>query len=83
MNRQNLIEYIENTYNCKQDHPWAKYPDYEVFRHPNNKKWFALIMNIPQSRLGLEGEETVDVVNLKCDPLLISALIHENGFFPA
>ena len=58
-------------------------PTYAVFRHADNQKWFAVIMDIPQARLGLPGEEMCSVVNLKCDPLLIGSLRCEAGFFPA
>lgn len=47
------------------------------------KKWFALIMDIPRNKLGLQGNEQIDVVNLKCDPLLIGSLRQETGFFSA
>jgi predicted DNA-binding protein (MmcQ/YjbR family) len=40
-------------------------------------------MDIPKSKLGLETEEIISVVNLKSDPLLIGSLHKENGIFPA
>ena len=83
LNRENLTVYIKDIYNCKEDRPWAKYPDYVVFRHLGNRKWFALIMNIPKSRIGLPGDDMIDVVNLKCDPVLIGSLLQEDGFYPA
>lgn len=43
MNRGQLKQYIMETYHCEADHPWMKYPSNEVFRHSNNRKWFALI----------------------------------------
>lgn len=60
-----------------------KYPNYEVFRHSNNQKWFALIMDVPKDKLGLQGSDLLDVVNFKCDTLLIGSLRCEPGFFPA
>lgn len=83
MNRNELETFIMETYNADADYPWLKYPNYEVFRHCNNKKWFALIMDVPKSKLGLQGDELLDVVNFKCDPLLIGSLRGEFGFFPA
>ena len=83
MNRAELKACIEETYNAISDFPWESDPDYEVFRHGNNKKWFALIMNIPKAKLGLPSDEMTDVVNLKCDPLLIGSLRSEPGIFPA
>lgn len=83
MNRAELKQHILNTYGTEPDSPWIKYPDFEVFRHGNNKKWFALVMNIPKNRIGLTGTDIIDVVNLKCDPLLLGSVRGEPGIFPA
>ena len=69
--------------NAEPDFPWLKYPKYEVFRHSNSKKWFALIMDVPKSKLGLQEPGMLDVANFKCDALLIGSLRCEAGFFPA
>lgn len=83
MNRQELIKYISETYGADAEYPWASSPSSAVFRHSSNRKWFALIMDISKSRLGLPEDEVIDVMNLKCDPVLIGSLRNENGFFPA
>ena len=54
-----------------------------MFRHANNRKWFALMMEVPRGRLGLPGAEPLDIVNFKCDPILIASLRGETGIFPA
>ena len=54
-----------------------------MFRHANNHKWFALITEVPRDRLGLAGTEPLDVVNFKCDPILIASLRGEPGIFSA
>lgn len=33
--------------------------------------------------LGLDGEGFVDVMNVKCDPILVGSLRLKNGFLPA
>lgn len=83
MKRDELETLISETYNADADYPWLKYPNYEVFRHSSNQKWFALIMDVPKSKLGLQGDEPLNVVNFKCDPLLIGSLRGEAGIFPA
>ena len=45
--------------------------------------YIALIMDVPKNKLGLQGEEVLEVVNFKCDPILIGTLREEPGFFPA
>ena len=85
MNRAQLKQYILETYNCEADHPWMNFPGNEVFRHSNNRKWFALIMDVPRERLGLAGTEPLDVVNLNCDPIIssrdwhLSSIPHEQS----
>lgn len=75
-----IIEYIADQYGAEPEYPWEKYPDYAVFRHTDNKKWFALIMTVTRDKLGVEGEGTVDVINLKInDSILHDELVHENG----
>lgn len=83
MNREQLLQFISERYGIDEEHPWIKYPEHTVFRHYNNKKWFALIMDIPKNRLGLNGTDMIDILNIKCDPLLIGTLRQESGFYPA
>jgi len=83
MRRAELETYILETYNAEADHPWIKYPDYEVFRHSGSRKWFALLMDVPKMKLGAPGEGVLDAVNIKCDPVMIGGLLTEPGFFPA
>ena len=59
------------------------YPSYAVFRHSGNRKWFAVAMNISKDKLGLEEKDRIDVLNVKCDPLLITTLWGESGFYRA
>ena len=85
MNREELEAYILNHYSTEPDYPWADTPRAAVFRHVANRKWFALMMEVPRDKLGLglAGTEKLDIVNFKCDPILISSLRGETGIFPA
>ena len=83
MNREELEAYILNHYSTEPDYPWADTSRAAVFRHAGNRKWFALVMEVPRDKLGLAGTEKLDIVNFKCDPILISSLRGETGIFPA
>ena len=83
MNKQEFSDYIADVYGVTPDYPWESNPTFAVYRHKNNQKWFALVMDIPKEKLGLRGDGMIDVVNLKCDPLLIGSLRLEKGIFPA
>ena len=83
MNREALESYILNHYSTEADYPWADTPHAAVFRHVANRKWFALFMEVPRDKLGLAGTEKLDIVNFKCDPVMIASLRGETGIFPA
>ena len=83
MTRTQLEEYISETYGAVPEHPWEPESGHTVFRHGNNRKWFAVVMEIPRDRLGLSGEGNICIVNLKCDPIMIGSLVCEDGIFPA
>lgn len=82
MNRKDVEKYITEQYGAEADFPWAKYP-YAVFRHIGNKKWFAVVMSIPGEKLNLPGGGNIDVVNVKCDPVMTGSLRNEKGIYPA
>ena len=83
MNKSELQKHIAEVYSTAPDFPWESTPEAAVYRHENNRKWFALVMTIPKTRLGIRSDGMVDIVNLKCDPLLVGSLRSEPGVFPA
>ena len=83
MNRAELERYIAEVYSTLVESPWVQSPANTVFRHRHNRKWFAIIMDIPREKLGLPGEEILSVVNVKCDPRLIGSFREEPGILPA
>ena len=82
MNRQELSVYLADTYGSEGEHLFAKYPSFLVFRHNGNRKWFAVIMDIPRKNLGLPNDGEISVVNLKCDTRLNGSFREEPGIFP-
>lgn len=50
---------------------------------PATASGFALVMNIPVQKLGLPTDARIDIVNMKCDPLLIGSFRGLPGLFPA
>ena len=82
MTRPELADYLTDTYSATGENLFAKYPSFLVFRHNGNRKWFAVIMDIPRKNLGLSGEGQTQVVNLKCDTRMIGSFREEPGIFP-
>ena len=83
MSKSNIEKHILKIYGCAPQYLWLKFPNYAVYRHSENRKWFAVVMDIPKTKLGLSSSEKIAVVNLKCDPILLGSLLGQKGFFPA
>ena len=81
--KEAVFAYVKETYHVEPDYPFSTAPEYPVLRHPDSRKWFALVMDVPRNRLGLEGEERVDVINLKCSVALSGSLRSQPGILPA
>lgn len=81
--RQRIFDYVREKYDTVPDYPWMDMPRSAVLRHKHNKKWYALIMNVRRDRIGQKSEEPVDIINVKCDNLMIGSLIDCEKFFPA
>lgn len=82
--RQTVFDFIKKKYKISPEYPWQKYDSNAVFRHTDNNKWFALVMCVQRCKLGLPGDEPVDVINLKVDDMFFrDMIIQENGIMPA
>ena len=80
--RQLITDYISSQYNTDAEFPWND--SNAVFRHTDNNKWFALIMDVRRDRLGLEGTGVVSAINLKIDDAILRDIIfQEEGIMPA
>ena len=79
--REDLYAYAETKYHSRPEYLWARYPDYAIFRHGDNNKWFGLIMDVPRNKLGGAGEDRVDILNVKMEsPLLVDLLVQLPGY---
>ena len=68
MDREKLKKYITEIFGAKWECMWSSQPTFAVYRHNNNKKQFAVIMEITFEKIGISKREKV---NLKCDPIIL------------
>ena len=81
--REKIEKYINEHYDAIQEYPWEKYPNFTTFKHKNNKKWFALVADVPFEKLKIKKDGIVDVINLKMIPEMIGSLRKTEGILPA
>ena len=74
MTRKEFEELVFDTLGVRADYPFDEDFTTAVFRHTGTGKWFALAMNISERKIGHDGNEHIDVVNLKCAPEVIESL---------
>lgn len=78
-----VVDYIKEAFGVCPEFLWAKTPNNAAFRHPQNRKWFAaLLLDMPRSKLGLQEEGRADILDLKCDPLMMGSLLDGKRFLP-
>ena len=70
MDRKDVFEYVKKQYGTVPEYLWKESPESAVLRHKNGK-WYAV-----------EGEGTVDIINVKCEPDMVGVLIETYGFLP-
>ena len=78
---EEIFEYVQKQYGTVPEYLWSKSPDSVVLRHKNGK-WYAVFMKVEKSKLGLEGNALVDIMDVKCDPEMTSMIIQTYGFLP-
>ncbi|MCR4903024.1 MAG: MmcQ/YjbR family DNA-binding protein [Butyrivibrio sp.] len=82
--RSDIEKYIKKKYKATAEYLWKKYPDYAVFRHEDNRKWFAIIMDVDADKLELPESEHLDIIDVKIDDLMLrDILLKQEGFLPA
>lgn len=81
--RQQIFRFASEQYGTEPEYLWANTPNCAVLRHSSNNKWYAIIMDIPRNKIGLQGNDIVDIINIKCEPVLGDSLRMQEGILPA
>lgn len=82
MQRETLFNYVRKHYQSEPEYLWRNLPGYAVLRHHKGKKWFGIVMNVPGTKLGLQTDEEVDVLEVKVRPEYIGSLRKKEGILP-
>lgn len=73
MQKEEIYKYVKKLYGTEPEYLWERSPSDAVLRHADNKKWYAV-------KLGLDGSDTIDIINVKCVPDMIGSLTQSKGF---
>ncbi|MDO4291725.1 MAG: MmcQ/YjbR family DNA-binding protein [Eubacteriales bacterium] len=81
MTRQELFTWVRQQYGTEPEYPW--HDRNAVLRRKDNSKWYGVVLEVSGDKLGLTDAGTIDVLNVKCDPILVGSLRGQDGYFAA
>lgn len=81
--REDVLQFAAETFHTTAEYLFRRSPQAAVLRHAGSRKWYAAILPVSRKALGIGGEGMVDVVNVKCEPLMLGSWLMQPGFLPA
>ena len=77
-----VLQYAEQKYADRPEFLWPKFSNNAVLRRQDCQKWYAAILTVSKQKLGLAGDETVEIIDLRGKPETIVTLIDRKKYFP-
>lgn len=77
-----VIRYVAEKYDTPLEFLWKKFPDNAVYRRKDNQKWYAAILTVAKSKIGLDGAGNVEILDLRIEPAQMEQTIDNKKFFP-
>lgn len=78
-----VVEYAKNTYGSTAEYLWEETSSNAILRNKHNNKWYAVLLMVEREKIGLIGEDLVEIINLKAQPCEVENLIDGKKYFPA
>lgn len=77
-----VIEYVRQKYGDELEFLWEKFSDNAVWRRKDSQKWYGLILTISKTKLGLDSNEIVEIIDLRLNPEQMIKTIDNKKYFP-
>jgi len=77
-----IIEYVNKMYDDQLEFLWKKFPQNAIWRRSDTNKWYGLLSVIPKTKLGLDSDEIVTVIDVRGDTNEINNLVDGVKYFP-
>ena len=78
---EELLRYVQETYGDEIEYPW-KDMDAAVIRSHLTKKWYAVFMKVPPSKIGLGGSQPIRIMDLHGTAEQVASLVDGKRYFP-
>lgn len=78
-----VLKYIKDTYNDKPEFLWKSSPNAAAIRNKKNNKWYMVIMPVIASKIGLESNEEIEIIDIRYQKDKTEEIIDNVNIFPA
>lgn len=76
-----IIRRIRERYGDEPEFLWERFPDNAIFRRKDNAKWYALLLTVRSDKLGLDGEERMEILDIRADAETQARLLDDDRYF--
>ncbi|MCH5188369.1 MAG: MmcQ/YjbR family DNA-binding protein [Oscillospiraceae bacterium] len=77
-----VIEYVRGKFGDEPEFLWKSSPETAAIRRKDSRKWYGLITLIPRSKLGLDSDESAEIIDLRLKPELMPKTVDNVRYFP-
>ena len=77
----NVIKYAKSKYGTPLEFLW--HDENSVMRRKDNRKWYCAFLPVQRSKIGLEGEGRIEIIDLRAPKQKIPALLDGINYLPA
>ena len=61
---------------------WPKFPHNAVWRRQDTHKWYGALLLVHPSKLGLDGTDDIEIIDLRMEPGKLAELLDNQKYFP-
>ena len=76
-----IIQYIRDKYDDELEYLWDKFPKYAVWRRKDSHKWYGILLTVPMDRLGMNGNDIIEILDLRVKPAELEEILDERKYF--
>ncbi len=79
---QEIIAYAQTRYGDSPEFLWKKFPNNAIFRRADTGKWYGAILTTSHAKLGLAGDGTAEILDLRAAPEDVARLTAGGKYLP-
>jgi len=79
---QSVIQYVREKYQDELEFLWPKFPENAILRRQDTAKWYAAILVVTPEKIGLSGQEKIEILALRMETVDLKTVIDHKQYFP-